>query len=121
MNESLKKDALAQCASIHGMFSGGLGYLFSSSVDGNSVARGMFCHRLHEIDPQQWDYFIWFGALVEPLKGSVISTYNLNSPQYAQLMRYSKEYGLGHFLVHQNEKGWNGMQYDDHGHLIERG
>lgn len=110
MNDSLKKDALAQCASIHGR---GIGYLFCASVDGNSVARGMFCHRLSEIDPQQWDYFIWFGALVPPLKDCVITTYNLNSPQYALLMRYSKQYGLGHFLVHEIEKGYNGTRWND--------
>jgi len=58
MKQSLKKDVQATVGSIHSLNApNAIGYLFNENPQGNEVAEGMYCDRVREIDPTQWDWF----------------------------------------------------------------
>jgi len=53
-----KKDALSVCGSIYRWNAPhAIGYLYNPTRDGREVAEGMYCDRVREIDPTQWDWF----------------------------------------------------------------
>lgn len=57
VNVSLESDVKTQIGGLFRMNAGGaIGYLFTEGSTGKEIARGMFCHRLREIDLNQWSY-----------------------------------------------------------------
>ena len=71
LNESLDRDVKAQIGGMFRMNAGGaIGYLFTVAQSRKEIVTGMFCHRLNEIDLNQWDY------IAELETGKVFKLYN---------------------------------------------
>ena len=59
MNAALKADALKTASNLYAFNAPyRIGYLFNETRSGDEIALGMFCDRVEEIDPKQWDYFL---------------------------------------------------------------
>lgn len=62
MRDSLLKDVKETVGGIYRIFnaSHAIGYLFNPNIKKDSIANGMYCDIIDEIDDKQWDYFLSF-------------------------------------------------------------
>lgn len=63
ITENISKEVRFITSDIYSRFnaSSAIGYLFC--VNNNKIVRGMFCHRIREINKEEWDYFYDYKTL----------------------------------------------------------